>query len=238
MSPPLQSSPPHAARQSGFTLIEVMIAIVIMALISLIAWRGLESISRANTTLQLRSEENARLVRTLQQIERDISWRTTIELPSASTDIPPQGKEAEASNPPKTGGRLGQQPQLQALLPVGMEVRRGHPATFFIELVRAAPAAPGRWQRVQWWLQGSTLYRAAGETAAQYPIPAPRSADRVAVLEGVDFFAIQAWEPDRGWRSLPASAQARASASGLEVTLRLAHGGGPAWRYRKVIALR
>lgn len=33
-------------RQSGFTLLEVMVAILLMIIVSLIAWRGLESIDR------------------------------------------------------------------------------------------------------------------------------------------------------------------------------------------------
>jgi prepilin-type N-terminal cleavage/methylation domain-containing protein len=34
-------------RQEGFTLIEVMVAIMLMAIVSLIAWRGLDSVSCA-----------------------------------------------------------------------------------------------------------------------------------------------------------------------------------------------
>ncbi|PUE34396.1 general secretion pathway protein GspJ [Limnohabitans sp. Jir72] len=49
------------ARQ-GFTLIEVLVAISIMALMSLMAWRGLDGMLRTQNSLQKRSDE----IRTLQ----------------------------------------------------------------------------------------------------------------------------------------------------------------------------
>jgi len=220
------------ARQPGFTLIEVMIAIVILAVLSLIAWRGLDSMGRANTQLQLRTEESAHLMRALQQIERDLAWRTTTELPSAAANAASQEKEAAAPEPQRAPGVAAP----VSLLPVGMEVRRLKQTPFLIELVRAAPAAPGRWQRVQWWLQSGTLYRAAGEAVASYPIPAPQAADRVAVLEGIASFEMRAWEPEQGWRQLPATGQARRAASGLELILGVRHSAGPAMPYRRVLA--
>ncbi|MGJ7573596.1 prepilin-type N-terminal cleavage/methylation domain-containing protein [Variovorax sp. RB2P76] len=221
----------HSQRApSGFTLIEVMIAIVIMAVLSLIAWRGLDSMSRANTQLQARTEETARLMRALQQIERDLTWRTTTELPSAAIDALPKDGAPEAP-------RGGTPQMLVSLLPTGMEARRLNQTPFLIELVRAAPAAPGNWQHVQWWLQAGTLYRAAGLAVADYPLPAPQPADRVAVLEGIDSFDVRAWEPEQGWRQLPAAGLARARASGLEITLGTRRGAGPVMQYRRVIAL-
>ncbi|MGJ7498847.1 type II secretion system protein GspJ [Variovorax sp. ZT5P49] len=218
---------------SGFTLIEVMIAIVIMAVLSLIAWRGLDSMSRANTQLQARTEETAQLMRALQQIQRDLTWRTTVELPSGDIDAPPQEGTSQPS-PAPSGGR----PQLPVfLLPAGMEARRLNQAPFLIEFVRAAPATPGRWQRVQWWLERGTLYRAAGAAAVDYPLPQPQPADRVAVLEDIASFEVRAWEPEQGWRQLPAAGQARFPASGLEITLGARRSTGPALQYRQVIAL-
>ncbi|TAJ58122.1 prepilin-type N-terminal cleavage/methylation domain-containing protein [Variovorax sp.] len=217
-------------RTAGFTLIEAMIAIAIMAVLSLIAWRGLDSMSRADTQLRERAEDAARLARALQQIERDLTWRTTTELPSPADAAPPPDDAPAAAG--------GAPPPLPLpLLPPGMEARRSGQGPFLLELVRAAPAAPGRWQRVQWWLQAGTLYRAAGVAADGYPLPAPQAADRVAVLEGIAFFEMRAWEPEQGWRPLPASGAARTAASGLEVTLGVRADTGPALRYRRVIAL-
>jgi general secretion pathway protein J len=42
--------------QGGFTLIEVMVAILLMAIVSLVAWRGLDSVSRADRHVKDSSE--------------------------------------------------------------------------------------------------------------------------------------------------------------------------------------
>lgn len=217
--------------KNGFTLIEVMIAIMIMATISLIAWRGLDSISRANTQLEIRHEENTRLMHTLQQLERDLAWRTTTELPAGAQDMPEQGTEPDSDKAaPK------RQPSQITLLPVGMDVRRFSQIPLQLELVRAAPAAPGKWQRVRWWLQSGTLYRSAGQPTNNYPLPAASNADSTAVLEDVASFDIRAWEPLQGWRQLPTAGHPLAPASGLEVRIGTRRSTGPVTHYRLVLA--
>lgn len=229
----------HARTQSGFTLIEVMIAIVIMAVISLIAWRGLDSMTRTNDQLQARTEETARLMRTLQQIEIDLTWRATIELPSVATDAlasENEDEQGQADSPGNTTSNQTRQGNMP-LLPAGLTARRGGQGTLAFEVVRAAPAQPGRWQRVQWWVQGGTLYRAAGDPAAVYPLPAPNAADRVALLQGVASFDLRAWEPGRGWRSLPTNHGVSTPASGLDVVISMRRNTDPAMQYRRIIAL-
>lgn len=54
-----------SASQKGFTLIEVMVAIMLMALVSLIAWRGLDSVTRADQHLQASTEQTEALLRAL-----------------------------------------------------------------------------------------------------------------------------------------------------------------------------
>ncbi|WP_157666577.1 prepilin-type N-terminal cleavage/methylation domain-containing protein [Bordetella genomosp. 13] len=227
--------------QAGFTLIEVMIAVLIMALISLIAWRGLDSMTRTNDRLQARMEETARTTRALQQIEMDLTWRATVELPSAATEALAADGEGEGS---ESQGDAGGAPQtakpgtpMMPLLPAGLSARRGLQGAFTFEVVRAAAARPGQWQRVQWWLQGGTLYRAAGEASSAYPLPAPSAADRVAVVEGVANFDMRAYEPGQGWRSLPTIRAVPKPATGLDVLVSVRRSAGPALQYRRVIAL-
>jgi general secretion pathway protein J len=208
---------------AGFSLIEVMVAMAIMAMLSLIAWRGLDSMTRSHTQLRMRTEETDQLMRVLQQIERDVAWRTTTELPDvASGGAPPAARGASPRVP---------------LLPAGMAAHRSIPVPFSIEWVRAAPAAPGQWQRVQWWAQGGVLYRAAGAASATYPLPAPSRQDRVAVLNGVAAFEVRAWAPGAGWRPLPAVDEVRSAASGIEVVLKIRRTEGPPLSYRRVVPL-
>ena len=213
--------------QAGFTLVEVMIAITIMAVLSVMAWRGLDSVSRANAMLAQRTEDMARLLRALDQLERDLALRAITELPSRATDAP-QAAAANATAPLAAA----------ELLPASLQVRRQAGLPFFIEIVRAATAAPGHWQRVQWWQRGTLLYRAAGPAAASFPLPAPDAAMRVAVLDDVAMSRVRAWEPGQGWRNLPAAAPARSPATGLELVFDIrAAGNGDLRTFRRVVAL-
>lgn len=225
--------------QAGFTLIEVMVAVLIMAVISLIAWRGLDSMTRTNDQLQARMEETARMTRALQQIEMDLTWRATVELPSVATEAlaaDGEGGESQTNAGDATDTAKPGTP-LMPLLPAGLSAQRSLQGTLTLEVVRLAPARPGQWQRVQWWLQGGTLYRAAGEAASAYPLPAPSATDRVAVIEGVANFDMRAYEPGQGWRPLPTIRAVPKPATGLDVLVSVRRNAGPSLQYRRVIAL-
>lgn len=56
------TNPKTSRTDQGFTLIEVLVAISVMALMSLMVWRGLDGMLRAQSSLQSRADE----VRTLQ----------------------------------------------------------------------------------------------------------------------------------------------------------------------------
>ncbi|MET3496950.1 general secretion pathway protein J [Variovorax boronicumulans] len=56
----------------GFTLIELLVAIAVMALLSLVSWRGLDSMSRATTQNQLRADAVLTLQATLAQWGADL----------------------------------------------------------------------------------------------------------------------------------------------------------------------
>jgi len=56
----------------GFTLIEVLVAISVMALMSLMAWRGLDGMLRSQSSLQSRSDEIRSLQAGLAQWQTDL----------------------------------------------------------------------------------------------------------------------------------------------------------------------
>lgn len=181
-------------RQAGFTLIEVMVAIMLMAIVSLIAWRGLDSVTRADTHLQASTAQTEELLRTLHQLERDIALRVSIELREPdltnNDDGPPAG-------------------------PGAITVRSADNQTFRLDVIRSAAAQQDGLQRVRWWLKGQTLYRAAAPARDRYPLPAPK--EGVAVLDSISDLQVRVWEPDMGWRQL--SGNRIEDPQGLEIRL-------------------
>lgn len=175
--------------QHGFTLIEVMVAIMLMAVVSLIAWRGLDSVTRADQHLQASTEQTEVLLRALNQMQRDISLRASVELTAPDA-------------PQDTG--------LAAIT-----VRSSDSKGFRLDVIRSAPVAGDGLQRVRWWLKGDALYRTAAPTRDRYPLPAAK--DGLVVLTGVSDVQVRVWEPDKGWRQL--SGNRREDPLGLEISL-------------------
>jgi len=181
-------------RQQGFTLIEVMVAILLMAVVSLIAWKGLDSVTRADSHLQASGEQSDSLLRALNQMQRDVEMRAGIEL----TEPKKVGTEDEP-----------------ATAPPALTVRSSDSKGFRLDIIRSAADQPGALQRVRWWLKGDTLYRAVAPARSRYPLPAPTAG--VAVLGEVSDLQVRVWEIDKGWRQL--SGNRREDPLGLEVRL-------------------
>jgi general secretion pathway protein J len=60
-------------RPRGFTLVEVLVAVVVMAIMSLIAWQGVDGIARARESNQVRLEQVLRLETVIAQWEQDLA---------------------------------------------------------------------------------------------------------------------------------------------------------------------
>lgn len=181
-------------RETGFTLLEVMVAILLMAVVSLIAWRGLDSVTRADSHLQASTEQTEALLRVLNQLERDVALRASIEL----------------SEPLNRG--VDDQPWTA---PPALTVRSTEGRGFRLDVIRVAAAQEGTLQRVRWWLEGDTLYRAQGQARSRYPLPAPGAG--VAVLSEVSNAGLRYWDREKGWRKLSGNRQE--NPLGIEISL-------------------
>lgn len=69
----MMSTPRALLRRRGFTLIELLVAITVLALVSLIAWRGLDSLVHTRERLQPEAEDVRALLVAFGQIERDLA---------------------------------------------------------------------------------------------------------------------------------------------------------------------
>lgn len=203
--------------QKGFTLIEVLVALTLMALVSLISWRGLETVQHTGEHLDARAEETLSLLRVLGQIERDI-------LLHAGPDILPG-----------SGAVLKETLQANNGMPPGIV----WDATTGLGVVR--DAGNGNWQQLRWFLEDGRLFRASGTPSHRLPLPLAEKS--VIVLEQVSVLTVRVWHPSQGWVSptqdVAANSRIRsglAAPRGLEIALyRKGQGGDKP--YRKVVLL-
>lgn len=63
----------RASRMAGFTLIEVMVALVIMAILAAMAFRGIEAVVRAKDAAQASTDRTLKLNTGMSQFEYDVS---------------------------------------------------------------------------------------------------------------------------------------------------------------------
>src|SRR5690606_3560545 len=78
--------------QQGFTLIEVLVALALMALLSVISWQALDLVERSSGRLNASTDDTQALLRVLGQIESDIRRY-------ANADILPPQAAGPASSP-------------------------------------------------------------------------------------------------------------------------------------------
>lgn len=198
---------PTVVKQQGFTLIEVLVALALMAVLSIVSWQALDMVERSSDRLNASADDTLALVRVLGQIESDLSHH-------ANSDILPSPSQV---TPAAT---------LDTMLPAGIQWTAP-----VLTVVRSA--RDGAWQRVAWGQDGNTLRRAVGPAAQTLPLPQARSSD--VVLDHVKNFSVRAWIPGQGW-SMPNEAGTQSKATGLEIMIeRMHHGASEV--YRKVVLL-
>jgi general secretion pathway protein J len=83
----LPATPPRRAAAEGFTLVEVLVALAVMALMAAMAWQGVDAIVRARDASQQSVEATLRLNTVIGQWEQDLaSVQETASVPPLSFD--------------------------------------------------------------------------------------------------------------------------------------------------------
>jgi len=70
--------------ESGFTLIEVLVALIVISMVGLMAWRGMDAMMRGQENIESRAKQDAVYMQVIRQFERDCQEI----IPSATLDIP------------------------------------------------------------------------------------------------------------------------------------------------------
>ncbi|MGF1548289.1 MAG: type II secretion system minor pseudopilin GspJ [Thiotrichales bacterium] len=193
---------PHRTRNAGFTLLELMIAISIFAVVSALAYGGLNAVLAAANATRTAAAELEALQLGMALLLQDLSQITDRPV----RDLYGEQQPALQSPDPRDGGaRL---------------TRRGWPNP------NAQPR--GTLQRVLYRLDGSTLIRGYWRELDAAPNSEPVE---LALLEGIDGFALRFMANDRSWSESwpPLAATLDEPAAGipraLELTLRSARWG-------------
>jgi len=73
VNPPAASLAARAAPAPGFTLVEVLVALVVMSIMAVMAWQGVDGIVRTRNGSQARMEQTLRMNTVIAQWDQDLS---------------------------------------------------------------------------------------------------------------------------------------------------------------------
>ena len=184
---------PDAMGLRGFTLLELLVAIAILAVVAIIAWQGLSTLLATRARIEPEVDDARAVVATFGQMETDLAQ---VPVNAALFELPAQPVRALSIN--------------------------GEPALEIVRLA-PSPDGSGAsvLQPLVYRVRNGRLERDSGPAQRNMAVTVAVDASNwtaVTLLPGIDAMEVRAWKADAGWVA-PVDA-ATAVAPGIEVRLR------------------
>lgn len=195
--------PTGQRHRGGFTLLELLVAISVLAVVSLIAWRGLDTLVATRARLAPEAEDVRALLTAFGQLERDLARTINPQL-------------FAADGPPIVVTTIGGAPALS--------ITRTAP-----EPVDGATAI----QVIGYRVEAGVLVRSASVPLRRRGALAAEELTHVRLLAGVKSMRVRLWRDGQGWYDPldpnagsppPPAGSARSVPPGLELSLERADG--------------
>lgn len=165
-----QALAPGAARRRGFTLLELLVAIGVLAITSMIAWRGLDSLLATRERLEPEGDEVRAMLTAFGQMERDLAQITVPALFNLRSS--PVRVRASVDGPV-------------------LEILRIAPAT-------ATAAEPISVQTVFWRVADGSLLRQVSPPRRSFESGSTEELASARLLPGIRSMRVRVWR-DEAW---------------------------------------
>lgn len=166
---PLRARFVNRQRAGGFTLLELLIAITILATVSIIAWRGLDTLVTTRARLEPEGEQVRALLIAFGQLDRDLAATVNPGVFAMSTS------------------------------PLVVTTQGGQPALSITRLAAGETDAPSALQLIGYRVEDGYLIRSASRPMRGRGVVAAEEITHVRLLDNVKRLRLRVWRDGTGW---------------------------------------